>query len=178
MSTTSDRSSLVERADAVHALGLIVGLVLIGAPIGLVWAAAAPHLNYVNAENGEFSAYGVTAGADAVFTMLSLGVGVVVGVGVAGVRRLRGVGAPVGLGVGAFLAASVAARVGQLTRSHGLHQVLAALSAEGVSRPVVAAFGQSVGFQTRGWIVLVVLPFAALLGYAVRAARYIGAPTD
>ncbi len=143
----------------------LAGTTLVGAPMGLVWAATAPRVNYLDAANGFFSAFAATSGIDAVFSLLSLGVGLAVGVLAAAVLPPRGAATPVAVALGGWLAALVASRVGALARAAGLHRVLRALAGAGVPPANLHLFAGTVAFQVRGSTALAVLPFAAMLGY-------------
>lgn len=108
------------RADALTGTAVALGFVLVGAPVGLLWAGLAPHaqvrivsadsVSYVDPEPRAF------LGADLTFLLIGLVVGVVVGL-VAWrvawrVARRGAPGAVVGLVLGGLLAAWIAARTG------------------------------------------------------------------
>ncbi|MDP9101315.1 MAG: DUF2567 domain-containing protein [Actinomycetota bacterium] len=96
-----------------------LGVLLFGAPVGIVWSWVAPRAavvaygggkgaDFVHAEPREFIA------ADGTFLLLTFGVGIAVGVLAWRLGRRYGPGVVVGLAVGAILAALVAAEVGTL----------------------------------------------------------------
>lgn len=147
-------------------LATLTGMVLLGAPLGLLWAALGPHLDYAGAAQGYFASFAAAGTSDAIFVLLSLALGVIVGVAVgATVVPLDGV-TPVALAVGCALAALTAARVGALVRAPHLHRVVAELHAAGAPAGAIHLYAGAIAFQVRGWSVLAVLPFAAMLGYA------------
>ena len=104
------------RADALTGTAVALGFVLVGAPVGLLWAALAPHaqvrivsadsVSYVDPEPRAF------LGADLTFLLIGLAVGVLVGLVAWRVARRGAPGAVVGLVLGGLLAAWIAARTG------------------------------------------------------------------
>lgn len=113
---------------------VVVGMVLLGAPVGLLWAAVAPTVEVVLGDgtarlvdpNGD----GFIA-VDGVFLLLALAAGVVCGAVSWRLVRHPGTGVVVGLVVGGLLAAEVARRTGELVNAG---EALAALESgrEGV----------------------------------------------
>lgn len=142
-------------------------MVLLGAPVGLLWSAVAPRpdavpaagggLDYADGETKDFIA------GDASLFLLCLAAGVLAGVVVWRVGRRHALGAVLGLVVGAGLAAWVASRTGVLGEDRGA--VLAA-----------ARTGQLTGtadlpLQLRARSVLLGWPAAAALTFTVLALR-------
>ncbi len=110
------RGSAVLRFSRLPAL-LAVVILLLGAPIGLLWARVSPTVSVsfsaqgpslVRPESSEFFA------ADGSFGVVLLMVGLLTGAAAWGVlhRRASGVGVPIGVAVGALLAGFVAQAVG------------------------------------------------------------------
>lgn len=97
------------RAGAVTAL-LVT---LLGAPIGLAWAAVRPRLDYADAALQE-SVFQVQLTTDVRLLLLGLAAGFAVGVTAWLLTRAHGVGVAVGLVVGGTLAMLAAAAVGPL----------------------------------------------------------------
>lgn len=92
-------------------------LVLLGAPLGLLWAAVAPHATYLLTGQGPLPAdpeSDAVFAADGWFTLIALGAGLVCGVLACLLPRWRGPASVLGLAVGGLLGAVVAWRVGRL----------------------------------------------------------------
>jgi hypothetical protein len=115
--------------EAAAALLTALGCVLLGAPVGLLWAAVTPRVEAVLADGGvqvvsttsqEFIA------ADGWFVGLAAVAGLVAGGLVAVLGRRYGLGAAVGLAAGGLLGAEVARRTGQLVGSEQLRDLLVA----------------------------------------------------
>lgn len=154
------------RPRVVVPLATLTGTVLLGAPLGVVWAALGPQLDYAGAAQGYFSSFAAAGSSDAIFVLISLVVGLVVGVVVgAAVVPLSGA-TPAALAVGGGLASLTASRVGALVRAPHLHRVVAELHTAGAPANAIHLYAGAIAFQVRGWSVLAVLPFAAMLGYA------------
>lgn len=106
------------RAEALVAVAVAAGVVLLGPPVGLLWAALAPRAKVLpsptgptfrNVEGEDFVA------ADGTLFLLGLAAGVVAGLLVLHLRRRRTPGVLMGLVLGAGIAAVLAARIGALT---------------------------------------------------------------
>lgn len=116
------RSAAVRREVGAF-FGTVIALVLIGAPVGLIWAAVSPHPEYVLTASSvdlvspETKAF---VAADGIFLIMSLVIGVASGVGAYVLSRGRAagsVGGPAlaaGLAVGGVLGALVAWKAGAL----------------------------------------------------------------
>ena len=147
-------------ADALAGTAVTVACVLIGAPVGLLWAALAPRaqvkiisadqVSYLDAEPRAF------LGADLTFLLITAVVGVLAGLLAWGLAQRRAPGAVVGLVLGGLLAALIAARVGARV---GRADFVAALRA---GQPGV--FGQSLSLLTKQC--LVGLPLGGLAAFA------------
>lgn len=115
-------------ADALQALGVVVGMVLLGAPIGLLWSAIAPRLQFEVSDRGVEVLGPETSesfiGADGTYVLVIFGAGLVCGFLAWWLARRSGPWAVLALAVGGVLAALVAARVGLLP---GKEEALAAL---------------------------------------------------
>lgn len=155
------------REDAAAAGVTAAALVLLGAPLGLLWAALAPRVQVVLGGTGgpglvdpETSAFVV---ADLGFGLLALGAGLVCGLVALLVPALRayGPGTVVGLLVGGLLAAFVASRTGQEV---GLEEFRAAV------RDPQGAGTVDATVRLRAVEALVLWPVGALVAYAVGTA--------
>lgn len=116
------------RADAARALGVVVGTVLLGAPVGLLWSLVSPRVRFSISDSG-LDLPGVESseafiGADGSYLLLAFGAGLLCGLLAWLVARRSGPWTVVALAVGGTLAALVAARVGLMP---GAHEVLEAL---------------------------------------------------
>ncbi len=105
------------RVEALTALVVLAGVAVLGVPVGLLWRALAPRavalvsngsVDLVNSETKAFIA------ADGTLFLLSLAAGVLAAAAAWWLARDRGVGALLGLVVGAALAAYLAGRIGLL----------------------------------------------------------------
>jgi hypothetical protein len=120
--------------EAVAAVLTAVGCVLLGAPVGLVWAAVTPRVEIVLADGRADLADPTTSSfiaADGIFLALVAAAGLVSGVAAWWWGRRHGPGCVLGLVVGGLLAAEVARRTGELI---GLDEARAAVQSgrEGV----------------------------------------------
>ena len=149
---------------ALRSFGLVaVALILVGAPLGVLWALLSPSLDLVAVSDGSEDAFRVQLSADLVLGVLVVVVGAAAGV-LAWTRRPRhGTSVVLGLAVGGLLACLVAARVGYLYELPGLRASV---------RPDL---GQQtldlISFRLRAKAVLVVLPLVAVGVFAVLTAR-------
>src|SRR3954447_17033004 len=103
------------RRDAVVAVGCVVAMVLLGAPVGLLWAHVSPHVHTVITSQGveitdaEPKAF---IGSDAVFLFLTAGVGLVAAAVVGWFDRAPNPVTVIALCVGGGVAAVIAWHVG------------------------------------------------------------------
>lgn len=99
---------------------VVVGMVLLGAPLGLLWAAVAPTVEVVLEGGGSRLADPNDDGffaVDAAFLVLALLAGVLSGSVAWRLVRHPGTGVVIGLVVGGLLAAEVARRTGELVNA-------------------------------------------------------------
>lgn len=93
----------------------VAGVVLLGAPFGLIWASVAPHLLFVSVPHGgelvHLESKGFIAD-DGIFGFLGIGFGVLAALGTWALARRYLFGALPGLALGGFLASLVASDVG------------------------------------------------------------------
>jgi hypothetical protein len=161
--------------DVVPALGVAVGCVLLGAPVGLLWSALAPRLR-ISFDQGGPVAPGIEStkafiGADGSYLLLVLAAGVLCGALAWVFARRSGPWTVVALAVGGVLAALVAARVGVVP---GSHDAIVALRQGKAGHPPVDLYlgrlhGDSphlrAGWAAVGW------PVGALAAFLVGALR-------
>jgi hypothetical protein len=154
------------RADLQAGLLTTVVLVLLGAPVGLLWAALSPRVDValrasgpglVMPENGDF------IGADGVFLLIVLAAGTVCGAVAWGLarrtRRGPGPGVVLGLALGGLLAAYVASRTGAQI---GREEFLAALDDAGRRGTIQASIRLRATEALVGWPVGALAAFAGL----------------
>lgn len=152
------------RADAAAALLTGVAVVLLGAPAGLLWAALAPRVQVVLSESGpglDDPETGAFVGADVVFAVLVLLVGVACGLVAFRLARRYGPGVVVGLLLGGLTAAYVAAQTGEQV---GLDSFRAAVD-DASRRGTVEA-----SVRLRATELLVLWPVGALTAFALATA--------
>ncbi|ONH30473.1 hypothetical protein [Pseudofrankia asymbiotica] len=98
----------------------LLALAAAGPLLGLLWAAAAPHLDVAASISGSENAFTTQADIDATFGFICLGAGIAAGV----LARLRAADAgwpvPVGLTAGGFAGSLLAGWIGHLVRSPGV----------------------------------------------------------
>lgn len=145
--------------DVAAAARLVVGLLLAGIPVGLLWLALAPRREFQVAEQGAFAVEADSEAAvagDGWFLLLTVAVAVVAAVLAWRWRGRRGPLMPAALAVGTSLCGALAATLG------------AALGS-GPSAAELADVGTIVQspLQLRAYGVLVVAPFVAVVGYLV-----------
>ena len=145
-------------ADVVAGLLTVVVTVLLGAPVGLLWAALAPKVDVVvtgaDVQLVDPASSGFIAG-DAAFLAAVLVAGLVGGVVAWRLGREHGPAVVVGLTLGGLIAAYVAMQVGQQV---GLDEVRSAVQA--------GQQGQlELSLRLRAQEALVAWPVGALLGY-------------
>lgn len=113
-----DADSRRHGRESLAAVLTVVGLVLLGAPLGLLWAELAPPVEVVAGAGGSTELADPTRDSfiavDGAFLVLVLLVGLVTGALAWRLGRRHGLGVVVGLAVGGLLAAEVARRTGQL----------------------------------------------------------------
>lgn len=105
-------------SEAGAGLLTVLGCVLLGAPVGLLWAAVTPRVEVTVAASGTPSlvdpATAQFIAADGLFLALALGAGLVCGAIAWALSRRHGPGVVLGLVIGGLLAAEVARRSGEL----------------------------------------------------------------
>lgn len=156
------------RADLPRAAALLAGTVLLGAPVGLLWSAVAPHYTVVF-QDGQptyplIESTKAFIGADGSYAVVTLVAGLLTGAAGWWLARRSGPWTVLALAVGGGLAALVAARVGVLP---GQHEAFEALSRK---RGAVELFlGARSGDSTslRAPWAAVVWPVAALVTFLV-----------
>lgn len=105
----------VHASDVKAALVTTAVVLLLGAPVGLLWGALAPRVEVRKVADGidllmpETKAF---IGGDGSFLVITVLVGLAIGVAAALLGRRHGPGVAVGVAVGSLLAAVVAAKVG------------------------------------------------------------------
>lgn len=146
-------------------LGVLVAAysALLGAGVGLIWAATSPRIQLGAAIDGSESAAKPLIGDDVRLALLGIVAGLLVAatVLVAGHRRERGPGEVLGLAVGGVLGALVAARVGELARHHEMVKALA-VAVPGVTSADTTRLLGYFGFHVRATGVLMLWPIAAV----------------
>lgn len=147
-----------------------VAVALLGAPVGLLWAALAPRpavvivaggADYANPEANTFFA------ADGYFLLITVAVGAICGILAHRLRALQPEGALAGLVAGGVGGAVVAAQVGERVHRAAFLQALshAVLGASLHTYVMVRADGVLLGW-----------PLAAVIGYAALVALTPAAP--
>jgi hypothetical protein len=145
--------------DVLSALVVAVVLVVVGVPMGLLWAATTPKLNVKQALAGSEAAFNAQAGADVHFALLALIFGVLAGA-VVGWRGRRGSWTlPAALAIGGVGGSLVAAQVGHL---RGSNRVL-----DQLPQDIRGRVSNVVDFVLRSHGFHVVFPLAALLTYLI-----------
>lgn len=157
-----ERSSTLRR-DALAAVVVAALSLVPAAPLGLLWAAVAPHPDVLVAGPGRAgyadAATKAFVGADATLLLLGGGVGVVVGALAWRFGRRHGPLLVVGLTVGGLLAAYVASRVGAVV-GRGSYRAALAAGRPGTVRSSVRLLARE---GVVGW------PLGALAGFLVPA---------
>jgi uncharacterized membrane protein YeaQ/YmgE (transglycosylase-associated protein family) len=148
------------RADLRSVVGIAVVFALAGAPAGLLWWLLAPRADFRITADGPVPLGNPSSelfvADDAVLAFVLAGLGLVGGVAVWFMRRRRGVGALLGIALGACAAAAVAWQLGDLLGA-------------GPTKAQIADVGAVVTTALRlgSPVVLAVAPFTALLAYLV-----------
>lgn len=144
---------------------ITAGLALLGAPIGLLWQAISPELDLRLVQLGSETAFKAEFAADVRFLALGVVIGTAFGwfgsIGLKWIDAQRYLAALViGLAVGAFLCALVAAHVGELYRMDQLLKVIR----PGLDHDTISL----IAFRLRAGQALLVFPVFALVGLAAR----------
>jgi hypothetical protein len=163
------------RQELLPALGVAVGSVLLGAPMGLLWSAVAPRLRISFGKTGpsapDLESTKAFIGADGTYLLLMLAAGLLCGTLAWLFARRSGPWTVIGLTVGGLLAALVAARVGLVP---GSHDAVVALRQGKVGHPPIDLYlgrlkGETphlrAGWAAVGW------PVGALAAFLVGALR-------
>jgi hypothetical protein len=145
--------------DVLSALVVAIALVVVGVPMGIIWAATTPKLNVKQALAGSEAAFNVQGGADAHFALLALIFGVLAGALVGWWGRRGSWTLPVALAIGGVGGSLVAAQVGHL---RGSSRVL-----DQVPQDIRGRVSNVVDFVLRSHGFHVVFPVAALLTYLI-----------
>jgi hypothetical protein len=158
------------KADAARFVGIVVAMVLLGAPVGLIWAAVAPHYTVVF-EGGEpnyplIESTKAFIGVDGSFAAVTLVAGAVCGLLGWRLARRSGPWTAVALAVGGVLAALVAARVGLLP---GQQAAFDALDRKQGSVELFLGVRSGGHTELRAPWTAVVWPVAALVAFLVPA---------
>ncbi|EIV93159.1 hypothetical protein [Frankia sp. QA3] len=114
------RVPLGGRPDLLAGLICAVAMVVVGFPLGLLWAAVAPHLDITGALHGNESAFAVQSDIDARFAMICAIAGLVGGLLAFWRARDAGFPVPLGLAAGGIGGALIAGWIGHLRRSPDL----------------------------------------------------------
>jgi hypothetical protein len=138
-------------------------LVVLGAPIGLLWSALAPHATAAQTSGGAiYTGFNneVFFAADGILGAMGLAIGILAGIAAYTWRSRRGPWMAVALALGGAAGSALAAYVG--------HQIgLATFNPLVGSGPVGVQFSAPVGIRAYG--VLLIEPLAAVLVYVVTA---------
>lgn len=158
-------------SDAAAGLLAAVVLVLLGAPVGLLWAALAPRVELVVRGPGDAvfaeRASSAFVDADVAFGALTLLAGLLCGAGAAWLGRRHGPGVVVGLLAGGLLAAFVAARTGERVGLEEFRTAVLQAREPGRAEAAVRLFTREL---------LVAWPVGALASFAVLFALLRPAP--
>lgn len=158
--STGRRDLPSPRAEAAAGVVVAVATSLLGAPLGLLWAALAPHAVVV-VRSGRTSLLDplgrAFVGADLWFLALALLAGVLVALGALPLLRRFGPGPVLGLAVGGLLAAEIARRTGHLV---GLDDARALVRSGQDGRTEVAV-------RLRSWQAVLAWPIGSLATFSV-----------
>ncbi len=108
------------RPDLLAGLICAVAMAVVGFPLGLLWAAVAPHLDITGALHGNEPAFAVQSDIDARFAMICAIAGLVGGLLAFWRARDAGFPVPLGLAAGGTGGALIAGWIGHLRRSPDL----------------------------------------------------------
>ncbi|HET7406617.1 MAG TPA: DUF2567 domain-containing protein [Mycobacteriales bacterium] len=157
------------RRQAGAAVTAACALVLLGAPVGLIWGALAPRLDFVVTAGGQGldlvnPESEALVAADGYFVFITAVVGIACGILAYRIGRLRyGPGLVAGLAAGGLGAAAVAAQVGRRLYLPGFHHAETA---------VAAGHHVLLYVSVRAQPALFVWGFAAALGYGLLVAIF------
>ncbi|MCM3883783.1 hypothetical protein [Frankia sp. R82] len=158
---TGSLAPLASPGRAGYLAGLIcaVAMAVVGFPLGLLWAVAAPKLNLDGALAGNESAFAVQSDIDARFGLICLVAGVIGGAVALWRARDAGWPVPLGLAVGGAGGALVAGWIGHLRRSPGaLH---------GLPANASSVLVDLVDVRVRAHGLYLVLPVTALMVFGI-----------
>lgn len=158
------------RRDVITFGVIVVGLVLVAAPVGLLWSAVAPHYS-VTFVNGEASYPDIEStkafiGADGSYAAVILAAGVLSGLAAWFFARRSGPWTVVALAVGGIFAALIVARVGLLP---GREESFQAIEAKKGTVELFLGTREGDGTHLRAGWAAVAWPVGALLAFAVPA---------
>jgi Protein of unknown function (DUF2567) len=106
------------RQDWRTLVALLVGLAVVGAPLGVLWWGLAPRADFRITSDGPVvignPSEELLAGDDAIFVLILGGLGLLAGLGAWLVRRCRGVAGLLGASFGTLAASAIAWQAGQL----------------------------------------------------------------
>ncbi|MCK9893881.1 hypothetical protein [Frankia sp. AgB32] len=147
------------RSNALAGLICAAAMVVVGFPLGLLWAAAAPHLNMANALQGNESAFAVQSDIDARFGLICAVAGVIGGAVAFWRARDAGWPVPLGLAGGGLGGALTAGGRGHPRRAPGGRHSL-----PGDASPVLVDL---VDLRVRAHGLYLIMPVVALVVFAV-----------
>jgi len=145
----------------------VIALVLLGGPVGLLWATLSPRVAVVTGADGpqlvvpESKAF---VAADGLFLVVAAVAGICCGLVVWTLARRHGVTVVLALAVGGVLASLVAWKTGRLL---GLHDYRAALKAASPGRTLTMNVELRATGVLVGWSVAGVATFAGCLGVSL-----------
>ncbi|WP_256789434.1 hypothetical protein [Frankia sp. AvcI1] len=151
--------SLGLRPDLIAGLICAAAMAVAGFPLGLLWAAVAPHLDVAGALHGNESAFAVQSDIDARFALICAVAGLVGGLLAFWRAREAGLGVPLGLAAGGLGGALIAGWIGHLRRSPDLLHSLPANAS-----PVLVDL---VDLRVRAHGLYLVMPVVALGVFAI-----------
>jgi hypothetical protein len=166
------------REDVPRALALIAGIVLLGAPAGLLWSKVAPHVTLTFGPQGpgatDLESTKAFIGADGSYAVVMLCFGLLTGALAWFVARRGGPWTVGAVAIGGVLAALVAARVGVVP---GAHEAVEALKRGTVGStvdlylggPLPRELGDGVPHLRAPWAALA-WPVGAMLSFLFAAA--------
>jgi hypothetical protein len=151
------------RYDLPRALALVAGVVLLGAPAGLLWSKVAPHVTVMFGDRGaeapDLESTKAFIGADGSYVVVMLCFGLLTGAIAWWLARRSGPWTVVALALGGTLAALVAARVGVVP---GSHEAIEALTKGTVGTRVDLYLGGPLPAELHGDLPHLRAPWAAL----------------
>ena len=142
---------------------MVAGIVLLGAPAGLLWSEVAPHVTVMfgpqGAQAADLESTKAWIGADGSYAVVMLCFGVLSGALAWWAARRSGPWTVVAITVGGVLAALVAARVGVVP---GSHEAIEALKGGTVGRSVDLYLGGPLPAELHGSLPHLRAPWAAV----------------